>query len=86
MTNPDLKEAVHRQPFQPFRIVLTTGTTYDILHPDLLMVGLRSAIVGITKNAEGTSYDRTIKVDLLHVVGIEALPVQQPPAANGPAA
>lgn len=84
MTNPDLKEAVHRQPFQPFRIVLTTGATYDVLHPDLLMVGLRSAIVGITNNPDGTSYDRTIKVDLLHVVGIEDLSVPSP-TTNGPA-
>ena len=86
MTNQDLQEAVRRRPFEPFRIVLTTGDTYDVRHRDLLMVGLRSAIIGIAKSVEGTAYDRTIKVDLLHVVGIEELPVQQPPSANGPAA
>jgi hypothetical protein len=83
MTQEDLQEAARRQPFEPFRLVLTTGTTYDIRHPDLIMVGRRSAIIGITNEPGGTAYDRTIKVDLFHVVGIEELPVP-PPSPNGP--
>jgi hypothetical protein len=84
MTQKELHEAARRQPFEPFRLVLTTGSTYDIRHPDLIMVGERSAIVGIAKDAAAKAYDRTIKVDLLHVVGIEELPAQ--PSSNGPVA
>jgi hypothetical protein len=29
-------------------MVLTDGTGYEIRHPDLLMVGLRTATVGLT--------------------------------------
>ena len=85
MTHEELQAASRRQPFEPFRIVLTTGATYDIRHPDLIMVGRRSAIIGIVNEPNGTVYDRTFKVDLLHVVGIEELPVH-PPSANGPVA
>jgi len=84
MTQEELRAAVHKQPFEPFRVVLTTGTTYDIRRPDLIMVGQRSAIIGMTNNPEATAYDRTIKVDLLHIVAIEELPVP-PPSANGTA-
>lgn len=83
MNQPELHAAARRQPFEPFRLHLTTGETYDIRHPDLIMVGLRSAIVGITNDPNATAYARTIKVDLLHVVGIEELPVA-PPSSNGP--
>ena len=83
MRQEELQEYARRQPFEPFRIVLTTGTTYDVRHPDLIMVGARSAMIGITHQPNKTVYDRTIKVDLLHVVGIEELPAL-PPSSNGP--
>jgi hypothetical protein len=84
MTQEDLRDAAHRQPFEPFRLILTTGTSYDVRHPDLIMVGRRAAIIGITHEPGGTAFDRTIKVDLLHVVGIEELPGVPPSSANGP--
>ena len=83
MTQDDLHQAARRQPFESFRVVLTTGATYDIRHPDLIMVGRRAAVIGITNEPAGTAFDRTFKVDLFHVVGIEELPAS-PPFANGP--
>jgi len=84
MRQSELQEAARRQPFRPFRLVISTGTTYDIRHPDLIMVGRHSAIIGTTNDPAGTAYEGTIMVDLLHVVGIEMLsaPVQ---STNGPA-
>jgi hypothetical protein len=85
MTHLELQNAARRQPFEPFRLVLTTGATYDVRHPDLIMVGNRSAVIGITEKPGKAAYDHTIKVDLLHVVAIKELPAS-PPSANGPAA
>ena len=82
MTHEEVYEAARQQPFEPFRLILTTGAVYDIRHPDLIMVGRRSAIVGVTNEANGAVYDRTIKVDLLHVVAIEKLPVTRNPHAQ----
>jgi hypothetical protein len=48
MANEELREILRRSPFEPFRLVMTDGTAYDIRHPDLLMVGRRSIIVGLT--------------------------------------
>ena len=80
MTQDELREAARTQPFEPFRVILTTGASYDIRHPDLIMVGRRSAVIGITDEPNGPVYDRTLKVDLFHIVGIEDLPA--PPAAG----
>jgi hypothetical protein len=84
MTQVELHDAARRQPFIPFRVILTTGATHDIRHPDLIMVGNRSATIGLTKDENGTAYDRTTIVDLLHVVGIEMMPVSSS-STNGPA-
>jgi hypothetical protein len=83
MTEEDLKTAVRRQPFEPFRVKLTTGEMFDIRHPELIMVGRRSAIIGLTDDPNSLSYDRTYKVDLFHVVSIEDL-TKAPKGTNGP--
>jgi hypothetical protein len=49
------------------------------------MVGKRAAVIGLTNDPAEIAFERTIKVDLLHVVGIEELPAP-PPSPNGPAA
>jgi len=81
MTHEELHNAARRHPFEPFRVILTTGDAYDIRHPDLIMVGRRSAIIGFPCKGEATVYDRTIKVDLRHIVGIEDLPLS--PSSSG---
>lgn len=82
MTHQDLQAAVRRQPFHPFRMILSTGAVYEIPHPDLIMVGRRSAVIGIPNQLDTTVYERTLMVDLFHVVGIEN--ADSPPTANGP--
>jgi hypothetical protein len=82
VTHEELQTMARRQPFEPFRVILTTGATYDIRHPDLIMVGRRSAIIGVTKQPDRTVYDKTIQVDLLHVVGIEGI-APAPSSPNG---
>jgi hypothetical protein len=82
MTFDDLQEFVKRQPFSPFRIYLTDGTTFDVRHPELFMLGRRSVVVGVAAAPDQKYYDRSTMIDLLHVMRAELL---QPAAqANGP--
>jgi hypothetical protein len=84
MAPEELRDSLKQQPFEPFRIVLTDGEGYDIRHPDLLWVGKRSAMVGLTGDAGQTFYERSVKVDLLHVIRIEPLsPTNKPQSGNG---
>jgi hypothetical protein len=84
MQPDELRDAIKQKPFEPFRIVLTDGTGYEIHHPDLLLVGRRTATVGLTGQPSQTFYERTIKVDLLHVIRIEPIEAGANPSANGP--
>jgi hypothetical protein len=74
MNQLEIQEAARRQPFRPFRLVLTNGEAFDVHHPELIMIGRRSAVIGIPKSQKQTYYERTTIVDLLHVVRIENLP------------
>ena len=68
---------VRQKPFRPYRLTLTDGRNYDIVHPDMAAVGFGSVIVGISSKGhkEGDSM-RTILVSLLHVIQIEFIDVQ----------
>lgn len=85
MAPEELRDALRQQPFEPFRLVMKDGNGFEVRHPDLLMVGQRTATVGLTGQPGQTFYERTIKVDLLHVIRIEPLEAASSPPKNGPA-
>jgi hypothetical protein len=35
----DIRELLHREPFTPFRITLTSGQGFDVTNPDLMATG-----------------------------------------------
>ena len=73
MSHEDLKARIRQRPFVPFRVVLTEGTSYEIRHPDLFMLGKRAAVIGLAKDPEEAFFDATVLVDLLHIVRLEPL-------------
>ncbi len=83
MAPEELRSSLKEQPFQAFRLVLTDGVGYEIRHPDLLWVGQRTVMVGLTSQASQTFFERSVKVDLLHVVRIEPLEGIAKPPSNG---
>jgi hypothetical protein len=85
MSPQELHDTLKRQPFEPFRLVMTDGTGFEIRHPDLLWVGQRSAMVGLTGKPGQTFYERSVKIDLLHVIRLEPLEVSPPNQQIGPA-
>ncbi len=65
---------LRKQPFQPFRMNLTDGRTYDISHPELAMVGRSSLAIGQMRPQEAEPiYDRMVTVSLLQIMQIEPI-------------
>jgi hypothetical protein len=85
MAPDELRDAIRRQPFQPFRLVMTDGEGYDIRHPDLLWVGLRTAYIGLTGQPGQTFFERSVYVDLSHVIRLEPLEATAAAPKNGSA-
>ena len=83
MAPEEFRDTLKHQPFEPFRIVLIDGEGYDVRHPDLLLVGKRSAIVGLAGSGDEPYYERAVKVDLLHISRIEPLSKVQRRNSNG---
>ena len=42
-----LLQALRKRPLEPFRIQVSDGSSYEVRHPELVMVGLRSAAIGV---------------------------------------
>jgi hypothetical protein len=81
MSPEELRDSLKHEPFEPFRIIMTDGSGFDIRHPDLLWVGKRSAMIGLTGQAGQTFYERSVKVDLFHVMRLD--PLETPATGNG---
>ena len=79
-----LLEHLRLRPFEPFRIYLTDGTVYEIHHPEMVMPGIASAIIGLPANPAEPFYGRTERVALRHVVRIVPIHQQSSVGDNGP--
>ncbi len=68
---------LRRQPFEPFRMHLTDGTTYEVRHPDQCIL-TRSA-VHVAMPGPYTDYARGLAAyALIHINRLEPLTADQP--------
>ncbi len=81
MRPDDLLQELRKQPFQPFRIYLTDGSTYEIRHPELVAVGRSRMFIGRPAPDETRPvFDDYLFVALLPINGIE--PVAPNPSSQ----
>ena len=74
MRPQDFREHLRTQPFRSFRVTLTDGRTYEVLHPELAMVGHSTVAIGLARpNAAEPVFDRLVTVSLLHIMQIEPI-------------
>jgi hypothetical protein len=84
-TSRDIQERLRERPFAPFQIVMTTGQTYDIFHPDLVLVGRHFIVVGTPVADIPALVDRVNHLALVHITELRALPATVSPTGNRPA-
>ena len=75
MTRKDLLNRIRQKPFAPFRLIVSEGATYDIRHPEQIMLARDSVTIGIPSESDDF-YETTTLVDLIHVVRLEPVPAQ----------
>lgn len=78
-----IQARLHERPFQPLRIVTSTGQTYDVYHPDLVLVGRRFLIIGTPSAENPAQADQVTRLAVLHVTELRDLPTPAAPP-NGP--
>ncbi|MGA2701742.1 MAG: hypothetical protein ABSH35_11690 [Isosphaeraceae bacterium] len=81
----DLLEQLRRRPFVPFRIHMTDGRFYDIVHPEAVLVLRSRAIIGLRPDPTTNIPDQSEQIALLHVVRTSEIPADSRQPAHGTA-
>lgn len=63
----NIREKLEREPFEPFQVRVTSGDSYVIRHPQLVVV-MRSELFIAQPNS-----DRHVFVPLLHVAAVKTM-------------
>ncbi len=83
-TPNEIQTRLREQPFVPVRIVTSSGQSYDVTHPELVLVGSRSLIIGAASNDNPTQFESASRIAVMHITDLQDLPSAAPPHSNGP--
>lgn len=73
MQAEEIQSLLRRQPFEPIRLHLTDGKSFDIRHPDMVILTNRSIEIGVPIRAGSKIAQQVHYCSLLHVVRTEVL-------------
>jgi hypothetical protein len=79
MTVQTFRELLAQRPFRPFRLVMSSGQTHDVRHPEMALLTRTDLLVGTDIEEDGVPAQFKI-CSLLHVTTVEPLS----PSATGP--
>ena len=72
MTVQTFRELLALRPFKPFRLVMASGQTYDVRHPEMALLTRSDLLVGIDEADDWVPAEFKI-CSLLHVSAIEPI-------------
>ena len=78
LRSDDVRAKLREIPFQPFRIVTSSGQSYDIHHPDSVYVTRHVLYVGVYLTYRPNEPDRAASVSVLHITDLQPLPSPSP--------
>jgi hypothetical protein len=76
-------ERIQDRPFVPLRIATSSGESYDVYHPELVVVSERYLFVGRASSKNPKMFDGASHVALSHITALEDLPTKTRPGGNG---
>jgi hypothetical protein len=75
MTIQTFRETLARRPFQPVKVTLSSGQSYEIRHPEIALLTRTRLLVGTDLAEDGVPAEFKI-LSLLHVTAIEPITQQ----------
>lgn len=69
----DLLNVLRARPFVPFRIVMTDGVTYEVRHPEMLLLSTTTAVVGYPDPANPSIAQRYDIISLRLIIRLEPM-------------
>jgi hypothetical protein len=72
VTPETIQKRLRQRPFQPFRICLSDGSTYEVRQPQMALVLEREVIIALPKPGQEIAR-RPVSCDLLQITRIEPI-------------
>jgi hypothetical protein len=72
MTVQTFRDLLRRQPFRPFRLIISSGQAYEVRHPEMAMLTRTDMLVGVDVEDDGVPAEFKI-CSLPHVTAVEPL-------------
>ena len=72
MTVRTVKNLLEHRPFQPFRVVMSSGERYAVRHPEMALLTRRTLYIG-TGPDEDNIPDEAAMCSLLHITAVEPI-------------
>ncbi len=72
MTVQTFRELLSQRPFRPFRLVMSSGQSYEVRHPEMALLTRTDLLVGVGESEEGVPAEFRI-CPLLHVATVEPI-------------
>lgn len=76
MRPDDFRHHLRRHPFRPIRVYVSDGATYDVNHPELMLLTLTEAVIAIDPGNDQLP-DRYVYCDPIHITRIEPMDVDR---------
>lgn len=74
MRPQDILDLLQRRPFEPFRLCLSDGASFEVRHPELAMVGRSTMLIGIAApDSPEPVFDRFVNCALMHITRTEPI-------------
>ena len=72
MTLQTFRKLLTQHPFKPFRLVMSSGKTYEVRHPEMAMLTRTEILVGVGEGEDGIPAEFDI-CSLFRVTAVEPL-------------
>lgn len=73
MPPESIRTMLQRQPFLPFRIHVGDQSHYDIMRPELVLLGGAVTVIGIIRNVQSEFFDEPVIIANRHITRLEPL-------------
>ena len=71
------RELLTHRPFKPFRLVMSSGESYEVRHPEMALLTRTDILIGVGGSDDGVPAEFRIS-SLLHVATVEPLNAATP--------
>jgi hypothetical protein len=77
----EIRNYIRAQLFRPFRVYISDGAQYDVMHRGFIMITESTVEIGLAATHADDYPEIAVSCDPLHITRIE--PIKEPKGANG---